>query len=519
MSGLFGEALKPVAPNWLKSYWPLFLAVAGLLAFTIQNPILGLSSIVGFFQRAGTPAWPPLAVLMESIYQTVFMAVVGTSLGFLIAFIVACEITLTQNRRLRLILGIPVLGLRGLPDLVAALIISQIIGVGLVAGTLAISLGTIGVSTKLISNIFNKSSSDARLWLERAGNGKRRAFYIGELPQHLRELRAQFFFRMEINFRIATIIGIAGGGGLGLILRINLGQFDFSASSAIILVLAVVILFTELLTRFAIRGKGPHSRAGTRLSSSWILAFPAFWLTTSVLLVFWELQRTEVRFDVAQATRTLGQLLQPDFFSQGFPLLQGLSETLIMAILGSLVAFPVAVMLGALSSTAISAPKGLGFLIRVLLGALRSIPTAVLGLILVFEMGLGFGTGLFALSLGSTLFLSRLFRDAFDSKAKESVDSFVKAGATSYQGLIAVMRGQLRSRLFELALFTVDFNLRYTVVLGLIGAGGLGTVISSSLRVMDLGTASAATLIIILLLFGLEFAANRRHSLRSVTAH
>ena len=504
-----GEVLRPASPNWLKSYWPLYLAAVGLSIFAVQNPFLGVTSIVDFFWRTGSPTWPEQAVLFEAVYQTAFMAIVGTSLGFMIALILAAEITVTTNRSLKSLLSIPVLGLRGLPDLVAALIISQIIGIGIVAGTVAIALGTVGVSTKLIANIFNRNPRDGRLWLEQAGNGKRRAFFIGELPQHLIELKAQFFFRLEINFRIATIIGIAGGGGLGLLLRINLGQFDFPAATAIILVLAAVILLTELLTRFAVRSRTRSSSSARLRSSSWNLAFPVFWLAVSALLILGAQQTSEVRFDLAQASRTLVLLAQPDFISQGIPLVQGLLETLVMALLGSLVAFPVAVILGALASSAITGPRGLRIFFRLTLGALRSIPTAVLGLILVFEMGLGFETGLLALSLGSTLFLSRIFRDAFDSKATSRVDSFVRIGARSHQGLVAVMRGQLRSRLLELALFTIDFNLRYTVVLGLIGAGGLGTVISSALRVMDLPTASAATLIIILLLFGLEVLSNR----------
>jgi phosphonate transport system permease protein len=441
-------------------------------------------------------------LLISAALETLGFAVAGTVLGFVCALFFSIAIYRLPSLA-RLAVTLPAWIARGVPDVVFAVLLAQVLGLGPLTGMLALALGTFGVSTKLVSITLLTHRTKIDNNFAQSGMGPV-WFTLGVLiPSVFRDLASQFLLRLEVNFRIAVVLGLVGGGGLGLLLSSSMGLLDYQTAAGTVLAIVIFVLATESLSR-RIRERASASAKSIHKSFSFAIA-P--WLLGIFLVGFTlvTLSSGSHRFSLGQAERLVAAALSPDFSSQSEPLWSGLIESIGLASLASLFAFPLALTLALLSSSRITQATGLSSWVRGALGLFRSVPIAVLAILLVVPFGLGFSTALIALVLGGTLFLARVIADSLDDYAVGVVESFSRSGASfltrSQVAIVSNMR-----RLSASWFFTLDFLFRYSVILGILGAGGLGQVILSAVRVQDLNTVVAATILIVGVVALLELA-------------
>jgi phosphonate transport system permease protein len=202
------------------------------------------------------------------------------------------------------------------------------------------------------------------------------------------------------------------------------------------------------------------------------------------------------------------ELLAPDFVSQSTVLLEGLVTSASLAGFSAILAFPIAIVIAVLSSNTVLRLPKTTIALRRTFAILRSLPIAVVALILVIPFGLGFFTAVLAMVIGGSLFFGRLIGDQLDVMRAETLDNLWMSGASRIR-LALVSLLQIRAKLKRNWFFAVDYLFRYSVILGLLGAGGLGTALSNAIRVGDIQTVSAATIVIVLVVGALEFIQQR----------
>jgi phosphonate transport system permease protein len=165
---------------------------------------------------------------LHATWQTVAMATAGLSL----ALLGAIPLTLIVTRRL----SISALGtgrisrlaglvrqcvrwllvlLRSVPELVWALLLVRIVGLGVTAGVLAIALTYCGMLGKVYAEILESSDTHATETLLENGNGRLAAFFYGALPESASELLSYTMYRWECAIRGSVVMGFVGAGGLG----------------------------------------------------------------------------------------------------------------------------------------------------------------------------------------------------------------------------------------------------------------------------------------------------------------
>ncbi len=124
------------------------------------------------------------------------------------------------------------------------------------------------------------------------------------------------------------------------------------------------------------------------------------------------------------------------------------------------------------------------FLLRTLsvltINFFRSIHTLVFGLFLVGIVGLGPMAGILAIALHSMGSYGKLFAEAIDSHDFHAADALKISGAGRVQVFIHGVLPGLTSQFFSLHLYVWEFNLRDSAVLGLVGAGGIGLLLSDA---------------------------------------
>ena len=147
---------------------------------------------------------------------------------------------------------------RAINELVFALIFVSAVGLGPLAGVLALVVHTTGTLAKLYSEAVEAIDPRPVEGIQATGATKLQEIGFGVLPQVLPLWISYSLYRFEANVRSATVLGIVGAGGIGMSLSESLRSFDFSAASAILIIIVVTVsvvdVFSQRLRKVVIDG-------------------------------------------------------------------------------------------------------------------------------------------------------------------------------------------------------------------------------------------------------------------------
>ena len=194
-----------------------------------------------FFSKVTGPLW-----------DTIKMSIMGSVIGSLLALPYAVAASANINRSgpllavLRFLLNI----VRTLPTLVIASICALIFGLGTFAGTVAITIFTFGIVTKMLYESIETVNMGAFEALESAGANKFQAFWSAVFPQILPTYLSHCLYSFEINVRAASILGYVGAGGLGILIDERIVWRDYNGLGTVLLTLFVAVFIIENLSQF-----------------------------------------------------------------------------------------------------------------------------------------------------------------------------------------------------------------------------------------------------------------------------
>jgi phosphonate transport system permease protein len=198
----------------------------------------------------------------------------------------------------------------------------------------------------------------------------------------------------------------------------------------------------------------------------------------------------------------IGMFFPPDWSGLA-GLIQPMAVTIVVAIIatifGMLLSLPCA-----LAASSNLAPVPLRFVFRGFIALERGLPEIVQLLLLVAVFGLGVIPGVVALSLSSIGMLAKLLADAIEEIEPHMLEAVAGTGATGVQVIRYAVIPEILPNLLANGLFRFEFNVRAGVILGAVGAGGIGYEMSTAMRSMDYGRACAATLLTLALVFTAE---------------
>jgi phosphonate transport system permease protein len=251
------------------------LVLLGSLLFTRSNPALlftpGALRSMGKFGAAFLPpdlSWEFLASSLWPAIETVQLATAGVALAILLGFPMA--LLAAGNFHLGGVLfegdpGLPRAGralraspywlsrlalnfMRSIPELIWALIFVRAVGLGTLAGILALGVAYGGILGKVFAEIMEGADLRPALALRAAGASRPKAILYGVLPPIFRQLLAYALYRWECGMRAATIMGFVGAGGLGQHIEIAMRMFEHRQTATLILELALLVGLTDLIS-------------------------------------------------------------------------------------------------------------------------------------------------------------------------------------------------------------------------------------------------------------------------------
>jgi len=180
-----------------------------------------------------------------------------------------------------------------------------------------------------------------------------------------------------------------------------------------------------------------------------------------------------------------------------------------IATLGSLLAALLALPLGLLTARNLGAPRPLAWAAKGVLDVARAVHTLVFGLVLVGIVGLGPTAGILAIALHSMGTYGKLYAESIESLDMAAVEAVRATGATPLQVFFNAVWPSVLPQFVGNHLYVWEFNIRDSTILGLIGAGGLGLLISEAVSLFQWGRLATVLLVVIALVIAFDALSRR----------
>ncbi|MBJ7321673.1 MAG: phosphonate ABC transporter, permease protein PhnE [Rhodococcus sp.] len=257
----FNAATVPVSPPWTADRVRRFLSITAVLAIVFLSLIgaefsweaLGYgianapATLGAFFPPAGGDILP---VLLSEMLVTVQIALSATLLGSILAVpigIFAARNVVT-NRPVQTFFRVLIVFIRGLPELIVAIIFVVITGLGAVAGTLALAIGAVGLLSKLVADSLEETDVRVQQAVQAHGASRTQVFFAATVRQSAPAFVAHIMYLLDSNIRAATLLGIVGAGGIGFLLLNASRVLQFDVVTTIVILVLAVVLAVEALS-------------------------------------------------------------------------------------------------------------------------------------------------------------------------------------------------------------------------------------------------------------------------------
>jgi phosphonate transport system permease protein len=235
--------------------WPwaalTLLAIGAAALWRLDITAADLAELGGmprYLSRFAQPDFRALPDLTRAAGETFVMGLWGTGLALISALALllpASEIG-GAPAWMRAALWGWLSFVRAVPDPIFALALSLAFGVGPWPGALALALHGSGFFTKVLAESVDRLPLGALDGVRSAGAGPIGLARFAAWPLISREIVGYSLYMLDRNVRVAATLGLVGAGGLGYELQQSIGLREFSRASAVLIVIAVLILVIDL---------------------------------------------------------------------------------------------------------------------------------------------------------------------------------------------------------------------------------------------------------------------------------
>ncbi|MEB3280706.1 MAG: ABC transporter permease subunit [Lyngbya sp.] len=564
---------RPSILNW-KTFWLIItiisliwsLQTAGVFKQEFVN-LGGLSLVQQFLYAAFSPELSPefLQLTLEASLKTLSFAVCGTVFSILIGLIcglfsseiwwrsLSPQLFGTPWLFMRSLLAIP----RSIHEAIWGLFFVNIFGLDPLVAIFAIAIPFGTITAKVFSEILDETPRQALTALLSSGVSPLNAFLYTLFPQAFLNLLSYTFYRFECSIRSATLLGIIGAGGLGYQILLSLQSLRYHQVWTLLIALVILTGLTDLWSSTLRHRLGAPSRLDLnllQLKSDKISNettenlkiktshFPSFvslsgyFTLILILFSFWEINADFSKLYSPRTRELFISILQEAFppdFSQLQQLFTLSQQTLALSILAIIIAGLGGILLSFPASNNFLLPGGIFYvnqnqnanffnfgtliwgLSRLILLFFRSVPEPIWALIFLFILFPGILPGAIALGLHNLGILGRLMAEVTENLDPRPLRSLSGLGASRPQVFLYGVLPLTLPRFIAYILYRWEVCIRATVIVGLVGAGGLGRLLTEQLSSFDYNSVFATLIVFISLTILVDFISHfMRRTLR-----
>lgn len=480
----------------------------------------GWDSFTEFWTAIVDPDLAPefLRLTVDAAATTLSYAVLGTALALVIGLVGApllselVDVGRWTRQVMRVLFVVP----RAVHEIIWALLLVQVFGFDPMVAVLAIGIPFGAVTAKVFAETIDEADPAAFRSLRATGATRLAALLYGVAPAIRGELLSYAFYRLECAIRSAAVLGVIGAGGLGFQLDLSFESLRYdqiwTLIAALMLLSGAVDAWSSTVRRSSVRRVGSISLlvvlALVPWSWHWVGLDPA---------TIWSPRTRRL------AGELLGDLFPPRLGPGGWQELIGASlDTVALSILALVIAAIGGVALGVLAgrpagrTAAPTLVGGVGrTVVRLVLLLFRAVPAPVWAFLAVLVLFPGLWPGAVALGIYNLGVLGRLDAEAIEERDPRPADAVTLTGAGRIGRLLYGTLPAATPRLLSLALYRWEVIVRETVVVGVVGAGGLGQLINEDLAARDFAAVTSAVIALVVISFTIDgTSASLRRALR-----
>ncbi len=509
--------------------------------------IAGIGDVRNLLGRMLPPKFSDLDDAIRLGFETLWMAVIGTTIAVVLSFPIAlgaARNTTPHPAVMAVCRGVIVLS-RAVPDLIFAAIFVRAIGIGVLPGVIALGLHSIGMVGKLFADAIEQTEKMPREAVTSVGASKWQAITTSVIPQAMPSFISTILYRLDINLRSSSVLGIVGAGGIGFLMQANLRSLQYDEALGVVSVIFVLITIMEFFSaavratllggdRTLVGRSVPKFSLGARIFSRfwsdrmkndigvrpfdrekirppWVgevrmktiygLAFVAL-----VVIAFRSvsLNPGELLGALPDVWKVTTRLFPPDFSTARDPIVDGIIESVAAALVATFMGAILSIPLGLMAARNVAFNRIVYSVSRLFLVLVRGIPELIIAVIFIAAIGLGPVPGTLALAFGTSGFLAKLIADAVEEINPIPREATFATGATKTQEIATSVIPQAMPAIVSNLLYALDINLRTSTILGIVGGGGIGFILFNALRVLQLRTVGAVLITIFVVVYSIE---------------
>jgi phosphonate transport system permease protein len=451
-----------------------------------------------FIQAALHPSLQPdlWRIILAAMGTTLAYAIAGTGLSVIIGLVFGVLSSQVwwaawgsgQARSIypviRFALSIP----RAIHEMIWGLLLVNIWGLDPLTGIVAIAIPFGAITAKVFAEILDDTPRQPLMALLNSGVKPLPAFLYGLFPQAFNDWVSYGFYRFECSLRSATVLGIIGAGGLGTQILISLQGLKYTELWTFFYVLMLLNGGVDWASRKLRQGLDQRRLSAWPIIGGGLIATVWAWFY--------------LRADWSRVTDARSRRLAQDFVRQLWPwdfssigqLGQPMLDTVFMAIGAMLIAaiggFGLALCVTRSPFNQVhhsthpfsSIP---GIFTRSLLLLCRTIPAPIWALVCLYVLFPGILPGAIALGIHNLGIMGRLMTEVIENLDRRPLLALKTTGASPSGIALYGILPLAAPRWIGYSLYRWEVCMRETVVVGLVGAGGLGRILIEQLTSFD----------------------------------
>ncbi|WP_307823242.1 phosphonate ABC transporter, permease protein PhnE [Microbacterium sp. KRD172] len=494
------------------------------LDISVASMVRSLDNASNFLERVVPLDFPPLHELLVMTGQTLAIVVLATALSVVLSLPVAlfAARNTTTGSVMRTAARVIIVLTRAIPDLVFAIILFRLLGLGALPGILALGIHSVGMVGKLYADAIEELDGGPAEAVQAAGGRRWQWITSTVIPQVMPQLIATALHRFDINLRTSVLLGYVGVGGIGLELAEALRTLQYQRGMALALIILLLCIALELLsgtirarllgrvsTRRGVGGlldrfaagwvtapmSGGHqaqrtARGRIRVAPQWDGDRIRRFLGVTVTVIVVAVAALAADVDGARVAQSLEKFPQVlDLFFPPSPrdlfdtLLDAMLVTIQIGLAATLLGLVLALPIGIMAARNVAPNAATANAFRTIIVIIRGIPELILAIVFIVITGLGPVPGTLALAIGSVGLLGKLVADSIEETDMRVQDAVRATGAMPGQVFFASTLRQAAPQFVAHILYQLDVNIRSATLLGIVGAGGIGFYLLMATRV------------------------------------
>ncbi|WP_373605289.1 phosphonate ABC transporter, permease protein PhnE [Bacillus anthracis] len=217
---------------------------------SLSKLVVGFPNMMDLLKEMVPPDWSYFQVITTAMLDTIRMAIIGTTLGAILAIPLA--LCAASNVFTSTFLYIParmILNfIRTIPDLLLAAIFVAIFGIGPLPGILALTFFSIGLVAKLFYESIESIDPGPLEAMTAVGANKVQWIVYGVIPQVKAHFVSYVLYTFEVNVRAAAVLGLVGAGGIGTPLIFALSSRNWSRVGIILLGIILMVIIIDFIS-------------------------------------------------------------------------------------------------------------------------------------------------------------------------------------------------------------------------------------------------------------------------------